>query len=354
MEDKNKGTKYYNPDRILNMKDLDKKEPNLYLISSNRSAGKTTSFLLKCLRDFRKKGNQFILLYRYNYEISSANMIFNDVMELYPKYAGKMEIFGRAKGLFYELKLDGVTCGFSLSMNNPDSLKKYSALFKDVTQIVMDEFQSETGKYLNKEVDKLLSIYMTVARGGGSQSRNVKCFLLGNMITIMNPYFIYLGIHKRLRSDTKFIRGNGWVAEFNLNEFASEALSNNNFYGAFSDNKYVQSSVEGVYLYDSKVFIDKPKGRSRYIVTIKYEQTYFAVREFYDEGIIFVNKKPDMTYPYIMTFKANDHSQNTIMLDHYSYLWKNLSDGFKQGILRFDDEQTKEAVFEILGVDLYK
>ena len=51
---------------------------------------------------------------------------------------------------------------------------------------------------------------------------------------------------------------------------------------------------------------------------------------------------------------ASDHSQNTIMLNHYSYLWKNVRDAFNNGYLRFDDMKAKSAIFDILSVDLYK
>ena len=47
-------TEYYNPSKILNMKDLDGEEPAIYLITNNRSAGKTTAFLKKSLEKFSK------------------------------------------------------------------------------------------------------------------------------------------------------------------------------------------------------------------------------------------------------------------------------------------------------------
>lgn len=346
--------KYYNPNKILSMKDLDNKEPNIFIITSNRSAGKTTSFLKKLLEDFQNKKEKCMLVYRYGYEVTACEDIFTDVMKLYPHLGTEIKIVSHAKGLFYEMILDNESFGYSVALSNPDALKKFSPLFADVTQILMDEFQSETGKYLTKEVEKLQSIYVTVSRGGGSQSRNVKLYMLGNMVTIMNPYYINFGIHKRVKSNTNFLRGKGWIAEFGFNKAASESIKNNAFFRAFDNEDYMKYSTEKVYLHDADIFVGKPKGRAKYICTIVHEGVHYGVREYYDDGIVHVSHKPDKSCKNVVTFKPSDHNQNTIMLNHYSYLWKNIRDAFNNGYLRFDDIKSKSAIFDILAVDIYK
>lgn len=345
---------YYNPQRILSKKDLDGDEPTIYLITSNRSAGKTTAFLKKALSDFKKRGSKLVLIYRYTYELGSSPTIFKGVMKLYPKYGESMTAVSQAKGLFYELLLDGESFGYAVALSNPDSLKKYSPIFAEVDHMLFDEFQSEKGKYLPKEVEKLQSIYVSIARGGGEQARDVKLYMLGNMVTIMNPYFIAFDIHKRLKADTNFLRGNGWVAEFGFNESASRAIKEKGFFKAFATDNYMTYSTEKVYLYDADIFIDKPSGRAKYICTIRHDNVEYGVREYFDEGIIYVSHKPDTSCKQVIAFKASDHNQNTIMLNHYSYLWKNVRDAFNNGYLRFDDMKAKSAIFDILGVDLYK
>lgn len=347
--------KYYDINSILNKKDLDNKEPSIYMITSNRSGGKTTSTLKYSLNLFKEKKRKTILLYRNKLELNGANLIYKDVLEMYPEYGAEMTILSHVGGSFYELFLDGVSFGYALALVKPDVLKKFSPLFADVDIIIMDEFQKEDGKYLNKEVEKLQSIYLTVARGGGSQSRDVKVFLLGNMVSLMNPYFVYFGIHKRLKDETKFIRGKGWIAQFTFIRSASESIKNNAFSRAFEGDSYMEYSTgENVYLYDSKVFIEQPKGKSRYIFTLVHDKVSYGVREYYQDGILYINKKPDKNCRYSATFKANDHNQNTIMLNKYCVHWKNIRDAYQGGYLRFDDIKTKNAIFDILGVDLYK
>jgi len=345
---------YYNPSKVLNMKDLDGDEPSIYIITTNRSAGKTTSFLKKSLDDFTKNGSKLVLFYRYAYELNSCADIFKDVLKLYPEYGITMTSLAHAKGLFYEIFLDKVSFGYALPLSNPDALKKYSPIFAEVNTIIFDEFQTETGKYLNKEMQKIQSIYLTIARGGGEQSRHVKLFMLGNMVSIMNPYFINFEIHKRLKINTNFMRGNGWVAEFGFNESASLAIKKNTFFKAFERDDYMNYSTEKVYLHDADIFIEKPKGRAKYIFTLIHDGMSFGIREFFDEGVLYVSHKPDNSCKQVVAFKASDHNQNTIMLNHYSYLWKNIRDAFNNGYLRFDDIKAKSAIFDILSVDLYK
>lgn len=346
--------KYYNPSVILGKKDLDGLEPSIYMITSNRSAGKTTGWLKEALEKYHKTGHQLMLIYRYKYELTSAHEIFKDVLKIYPDLGIEMKCESKAQGLFYALMLDGEEFGFVCSLSNVDSLKKYSPLFVKVFYLIMDEFQKEDGKYLPQEFAKLQSLLVTVARGGGSQSRNIKCILLGNMVSLLNPYFVNFNIHSRIKNDTKFLRGNGWIAEFNFNVNASNAIKNNGLFRAFKDTDYMQYSTESVYLHDSSIFIEKPKGKSRYIATIIHDGVQFGLREYYEEGIVHVSRKPDTSCKTVVTFKANDHNQHTIMLSRYSWVWKNIDDAYKHGYLRFDDMRSKSAIFDILSVDVYK
>jgi hypothetical protein len=350
----NKETKYYNPEKILRMRDLENLKPAIYIISTNRSAGKTFSFLKKVLEDFKKDGKQFGLIYRHKYELNSSASLFDDVQRLYPELRGTITTVSYANGLFYELIMDEKTIGWSFSMNSPDALKKHSPKFSQIEQMIFDEYQTESGKYLDKEIEKFQSLYLTIARGGGRQSRHVNVYMLGNNVTLMNPYFIKFDIHKRLKTDTKFMRGNGWVAEFGFNESASQEIRSNAFYQAFKDEGYMAYSTENVYLSDASIFVGKISGRSKYLFTILHESTLYGVREYYDKGILYISKQPDNSCKQVITFKASDHNANTMMLSHYSYLWKNIKDAYQKGWLRFDDIQTKNDVFDILGVDLFK
>lgn len=344
---------YYKGTTIFNTKDLDGEEPAIYIISGNRSAGKTSYFLMYSLTIFKQKKRKTILLYRYQYELSSAPKIYEDLLRIY-KFGEEMQATPQAKGLFYELFLDGVSFGYAVCLNNVDALKKYSPLFAEVDVVIMDEFQTESGKYLKKEIEKFQSIMLSVMRGGGELSRQIKIFLLGNNVTLMNPYFIEFGIHKRLRNNTKIMRGSGWVAQFFFNAHASNAIKNNAFSKAFRNSSYIDYSTENIYLIDTECFIEKPKGKNKYIFTISHNGAMYGVRDFYEDCFLYISEKVDPKCTTILTFKAKNHTQNTVMINHHSYIWSNIRESYQAGILKFDNLKTKNAIFDILAIDLYK
>lgn len=345
---------YYNPNIVMEKEDLDGNKPSIILVSGNRSAGKTTGFLVKQLEFFREEGKQAILIYRYSYELSAAHEIYSDCLSYYPELGTEMTSKSKAKGLFYILYLDGEQFGFALALSNVDALKKYSPIFSKTFLCIFDEFQTESGDYLKNEVQKLMSLLVTVSRGGGKQSRQMKLVLLSNNVTLMNPYYIAFGIYKRYVPEAKFIRGKGYIAEFNHNESASKAIEENPLFTAFKNTDYVDYSKSGTYLSDDSAFIQKPKGRYKNMFTIQYDSDYFGVYECLTDGYIFVSSKYDPNCNTVLSFKASDHDQNTIMLSHYSYIWKTIRDAYQMGALRFSDLKAKSIIYEILAIDMFR
>ena len=183
-------TQYYDGTKLLSMKDLNGDTPEIYICTSNRSAGKTTYFNRLGINRFLKNGDKFAVLYRFSYELSEcADKFFKDVGLLF--FKGKtMTSVARAKGMFHELFLDGISCGYAIALNNADQIKKYSHLFSDVKMIIFDEFQSETGKYCADEVRKFISIHVSLARGQNEQVKYLPVYMISNPVTILNPYLI--------------------------------------------------------------------------------------------------------------------------------------------------------------------
>lgn len=346
-----KNTKYYDLSNILKLKDLEGKKPSIYLIESNRSAGKTTALLKYSLENFKKNNKQVCIIYRYKYELSSANEIYKDVMLLYPEYGKDMAMQSKAQGLFYELILDGNIFGYVVALSNIDALKKYSPLFSSVAICIFDEFQKEDNNYLSNEVNKLQSILVTIGRGGGAQARDLEIFLLGNRVSIMNPYYIQFGIHKRLKSDTHFMRGIGWVAEFDYNENAKNEMQKTGIYRAFQNTAYTEYMTEKRYLNDSYTFIEQPNGKNKYFATILQNGKMYGVLDFYEKNILYVTTKYDRSCKNVLTVDVNEHNKNTLMLTRNSYTVSLLKDSFACGLLYFKDLECKNVIFDILALD---
>lgn len=345
---------YYSLDELHKKKDLDGDEPYLYIITGNKSAGKTTSILLEGLKDWKENGREMLLIYREKNEITSANMLFEDVLEQYPEYGEKMTIKQCAAGLFCQLFLDDTPFGFAVTMFKFDKLKKYSPVFRNTYTALFDEIQLEDGRYLKDEPSKLMGVLMAVARGGGKQSRPMKLYLLGNTVSLMNPYFIYFGIYKRLKPNTHFMRGKGWVAEFLLNESAQKAIENNPLFKAFKDDSYFQYSTESKYMYNTDEFIMKPSGKSKYLFTLIVDGSEYAIRDYFEQGKIAFTRDVDKQYKFRICISSQDHNENTILVRRNSYLVEMVREAYEAGVLIFSDLGAKNAALDLLAIDFYR
>lgn len=341
--------KYYDGTKLLSMMDLNGKKPEIYMCTTNRTGGKTTYFGRLCVNRFLDKGEKFGLIYRYNYELDDvADKFFKDLKGLF--FPDKtMTAKKRAKGVFQELFINDKSCGYAIALNSSDSIKKYSHLFSDITRMIFDEFQSESNHYCTDEITKFLSIHTSIARGQGEQVRYVPVFMLANQVSIINPYYVSMGICNRLNTETKFLRGDGYVLEQGFIESASDCQKESGFNRAFKKNNYVAYSSENVYLNDNYSFIEKPTGKSRYICTLKYKGNDFGVKEFAESGFIYCDDKPDSTFPMKITVTTDDHSINYVMLKRNDFFLSNLRYLFERGCFRFKDMRCKEAILNALS-----
>lgn len=340
---------FYDGTKLLSLKDLNGDNPEIYMCTSNRSGGKTTYFSRLMVNRFIKYKEKFGLIYRYNYELDDvADKFFKDIQGLFfPEY--EMENKRRANGIFHELILNGEPCGYAVTLNSADAIKKYSHFFSDVKRLMFDEFQSETNHYCTDEVKKFISIHTSVARGQGKQARYVPVFMCANPVSIINPYYVDMGISARLQDNTKFLRGEGFVLEQGFNESASKAQSESAFNRAFSNNSYVAYSSQAVYLNDNKAFIEKPEGNSKYIVTLKYKGCDYAIREYTESGFLYCDDKADSTFPNKIVVTCEDHSINYVMLKRNDFMINNFRYLFERGCFRFKDLKCKEAILTALS-----
>jgi hypothetical protein len=264
----------------------------------------------------------------------------------------------KCNGIFHELFLisptdaydsGGTPCGYAISLNSADQIKKYSHMLSDIDRMLFDEFQSETNHYCPDEIRKFLSIHTSIARGQGEQNRYVPVYMLSNPVSIINPYYVEMGISERLKDDTKFLKGEGFVLEQGYVDSASQAQKLSGFNKAFSRNEYIAYSTECVYLNDNKAFIEKPKGLGRYLGTICYKNIDFGLREFAEEGIIYCDDRPDMSYKYKISVTTNDHNINYVMLRRNDAFIQTMRLYFEQGCFRFKDLRCKEALMKLIS-----
>ena len=340
---------YYDGAKLLSMRDINGNKPEIFMCTTNRTGGKTTYFGRLCVNRFFDKGEKFALVYRHNYELDDcADKFYKDISGLFFK-GTTMTSKRKASGIYHELFIDGASCGYAVSLNSADQLKKYSHLFSDVSRMMFDEFQSETNHYCPDEIRKFLSVHTSIARGQGEQIRYVPVYMCANPVSIINPYYVEMGISERLREDTKFLRGDGFVLEQGYVDSASKAQMESGFNRAFARNSYVAYSSQCIYLNDNQAFVEKPSGRGRYLGTLRYKGVDYGLREFAEEGVIYCDDKPDNSFGMKLTVTTDDHQVNYVMLKRNSLFLNNMRYFFEQGCFRFKDLRCKEAVLKALS-----
>lgn len=330
---------FYDGNKLLNTKDLNKNTPEIFICVSNRSAGKTTYFCKAMVDAFLERGEQFFVIVRTKNEVKSGGLKFYSVFDglFFQENAfSTVKIDGDN---VHAITIDNKICGFVGALNAADKIKPISNIFSRVNTIFFDEFQAE--HYLPNEIDKFQSIHTSIARGGGAQSRYVKCILCSNYLSVLNPYFTALKISERVNPQAKFIRGNGWVLEQNTNLSAETARQNSVFNRAFG---FEHDSRE--YALDNNDLIGNASGNSRYLFTIVSEKQEYGVYAF--ENFYYVSDRVDKKAPKIAC-GYGDIAPNVMHKNTQSTTISWLKACFCNGNMKFKNHACKNAALVLLS-----
>lgn len=336
----NQNSPFYNGDKLMSLRDKNDKVPGIFLCVGNRSSGKTTYFNSRILRLFMKgKYRKFGILCRYKYELDdSASQFFDPISFRFPDHAftqGKVNQRG-----YVPLYLDGNTCGYGLCLNSADNLKKVSNIFNEIDILLWDEFQSADNNYCSNEVEKFNRLYTSIARGAGSMRRHVPVIMISNFVSLLNPIFFELGITSSLRPEIKFLRGNGYVIEQNLNLKAVDAINQSAV--SIALNEKISNKVE--YINDNLTNIEKLKGKNSYVCSIKYGDSYYAIRRFFDENCLYCSKSVDFSHKNRYTNDENAIGTTWTMAPSIDTLRKY----YNRGKIYYSCLEAKEAIIDLI------
>lgn len=350
---------YYDGTRILNTKDLNGEPPELYLITSNKSYGKTTYFTRRAIKRFMDTGKKEIYLYRRKYELDdAAEKVWGDHSEIYP--GTMVETKKRGGGVYAELivgekgdsgkLINPRVFGYAVALSMSEKMKTYSHLLNDAVEILFDEFQLEEEGYLTHEVQKFLRVHTALGRGKGKQVRYLPVIMLGNYMNSLNPYFVHLGISERVKSSTKILKGDGFVAEFAFGENVSRETMQRGMSRAFKGNHLLDASYGNkIYFCDRDNFIEKMKGKSSYYMTILAEGDMYAVRYYATGGLFYIDDSADKTFPVVVVVDRSEHSIGTTLWGRNDPKIIFLRRFFQQGRVRFKNGICRNIFFNLVS-----
>lgn len=320
---------FYNPNKMLSYNRV------LNFVIGARGYGKTYGVKCYLVNRFIKHGKQFLWLRRYKDELKSLSRWFNDIRDEFPGHEFKV----KGKQLF----IDGKLAGFAHPLSAWQSLK--SDAFPDVETIAFDEAlrEKDNSNYIPNEPQALLSVMDTVFR----HRDNVRCICMSNAVTIVNPYFIYFNIvpdiTKRYNANKSIL-----VEIPDSKEFSTERRKTR--LGELIDGTgYGDMSLDNVFTNDSKVFIEKRSGNTKFVFALTYKGMSFGIWLDKEKGLLYMDTDYDPFSKHIYALTTDDLKENVMLMSNWKqnyHLYKMVS-AFKKGWLRFDNQVVRNVAYEV-------
>lgn len=312
----------------------------LNFIIGERGVGKSYGIKDYVLNRFKKKGKQFIYLRRYDTELRKSlkdNEFFKDIASD-PKYVN--DTFDVRGDKFI---MNGNVCGYAIPLSKASIFK--SVPFPNVDIIIYDEFliDNSTYHYIQDEPEKLLDFMETVGR-----LRNIKVFLLGNSISLINPYFDYFNISLPYNSDIKTFKNGLILINYIKNEVYREVKRESNFGKLIDGTKYGSYAIDNQFLKDNNNFVKKKNPKAKFFFNLILNGHTYGVWMDYNSNDMFISKHTNNNHPVSITFNYADHSENTIMLKSRSVFFQNLVKHYENACLYFETLQIKADVTRLI------
>lgn len=114
--------------------------------------------------------------------------------------------------------------GYSMTLTEAQNLK--GSKFADVETLIFDEFIIEDGvhHYLPDEVMSFLGLCESLAR-----TRDFRCFMLANSVTVVNPYFLEFDLHLPYNNDIITFKDGLILVQYMKNEEYRQMKKNTRF-----------------------------------------------------------------------------------------------------------------------------
>ena len=313
----------------------------LNFVIGNRGGGKSFFGKRLVINRFKKKGAQFVWVRRYQTEIDTLTDFFADIKEFYPE--DTLTVEGNT------CYINGEPAGWLIALTTSQKLKSVS--FPNVQTIVFDEFIIDKGKvgYIKNEVQTFLELFETIAR----MRDNVVAIFFGNAISIVNPYFVYFGVTPDLNK--RYTKENGVCIEFYFNEAFVAKKAKTRFGQLIEGTRYGEYNMMNKFLRDSDSFIveTRPTGANLKIQQFILDGERFALWQDTRRGEWYIDGAYEANFGTYRTYVLNpvdmeENDKSHILLKKNCVLVKKLREIAERGDLYFNNQNTKQKIYELL------
>lgn len=322
-----------------------------------RGGGKTFNTLKQRIERFEKTGEQFIYLRRRGVDIDDAcdsnknkdgKDLFADLRDKgYFKGVELKAVSDKSGGynLYYNDKLMGYGRALS-TMRRSTSLPKVTFIMYD--EFLIDDSPGSRDSYLNRgnEMFLLLNMYETVARG-----RDIPVFFIGNAFSMVNPYFLELGIRIQDIEENKIYKGKTWTAIFWRDpDFISER-EKTQFYQATKNTRFNKHAFQNDFYLDKKDFIRRRSKDSEHQFSLVYLDISYGVWVDWDKGTYYVSTKgANAPRNKTISMSLADNKPNNVSIRRYRNMpfMKSFRMAIDNNSVYFDSQQTFNNMNEIV------
>jgi hypothetical protein len=334
------GLRYYNFDTLFSYNGVYN-----FLVGA-RGLGKTYGAKKQVIKNFLRRGEQFIYLRRYKDELKTSKAsFFADIEHEFPNYDFRVNAF-QAEMATSETRgkkqRDWVPMGWFVPLSTAQSLK--SVAFPKVTMIIFDEFIIEKGTihYLPNEATAFTNFFSTVDRS----KDKTRVLFLANSVSIMNPYFLEYDIKPDQVGE--FVRKyNGFV----VCHFADSAEFAKGVYrtrfGQFIQNtEYADYAIGNEFQDNNDNLIGLKTSKAKYTYSIETKNGTFSVWIDWDGPYYFIQEKlpKQQTLFTIMPERMKD---GKILTSYNDKMVQLLRTAFRNGNAYFDTAKSRNAFIEI-------
>lgn len=312
-------------------------------VIGNRSSGKSYGIKKRVINNFKKYGQQFVYLRRYENELDATKgTYFDDI--IYNKEFPEDKITF-INGCYF---LNDQVMGYCMALSKASEYK--SSSYPNVWLIIFEEFIIENNgynHYLKNEVELFLGLYMSIDR-----FRGCKVFFLGNNYTLFNPYSLYWNLRVPYRGRFFKTKNNKVLLEM-VNAKADERKVTD-FGKIVEGTPFADYAIDNISRVDNKTFVEHKTNKCSYYFTFKYNNEFFGIWIDYTVGKFFVSEDVDPSFKIVYSITLDDHTPNTLLLKsiNKSIFFKTFIENYKEGNVYFESMKIKSIVYNVIKLCL--
>lgn len=181
---------------------------------------------------------------------------------------------------------------------------------------------------------------------------NVKVFFLMNAVEGIefSPLFTFFDLRLPYNTDIKLFKNNTVLVQYmNNEEFRKErkeTLIGKLMEGTLYENYALKNEI----LDKNNDFIERKSGFSKFNFAFIYNKETFGVWSDFKNGKVYVSEDYLENSSFIFTLTLKDSKPNVMMISalaRYDF-WKQFLKNFKLGIVYYENQKIKHAVYEII------